>query len=166
MYAEYLENDRELRRWNSELYKPFPNTVFAATTINYGPQTISEDHVDDKNYGPGSCAISNVGGFDDTKGGELFLWNLGLVVRFPAASSAILLSAVIRHSNLPIQPEERRYSVVQYSAGALFRFRYNGFRNDKKVLEGAKAQERAEWRRASHERWKTSLGKFRLWKTD
>ncbi|KIK60645.1 hypothetical protein GYMLUDRAFT_244218 [Collybiopsis luxurians FD-317 M1] len=56
----------------------------------------------------------------DTKGGELVLWDLGIAIRFPPGSSIIILSAILCHSNLPIQPGEKQYSITQYSAGALF----------------------------------------------
>ncbi|KAE9395573.1 hypothetical protein BT96DRAFT_826045, partial [Gymnopus androsaceus JB14] len=131
MFAEYKENNEELRRWKPGLCKNFRNTVFAATTFNLGPQSTTDDHVDHGNYAPGGCTISCLGYFDDRCGGELVLWNLGIILRFPAATTVIINSALICHSNLPLQTGEHRYLITQYAAGVLFRYHYNGFRNDK-----------------------------------
>lgn len=75
----------------------------------------------------------------------------------------IIHSALIRHQNLPIQPGERRYSITQYSAGALFRYVGNGFRNDKDRLARATVQERKQWKQENTQRWKEALSKFRIW---
>ncbi|KAE9390710.1 hypothetical protein BT96DRAFT_833096, partial [Gymnopus androsaceus JB14] len=163
MFAEYKQNDEELRCWKPSLRKNFRNTVFAATTFNLGPRSTTDDHVDHGNYAPGGCAISCVGPFDDCHGGELVLWNLGIILRFPAATSVIINSALIRHSNLPIQAGERRYSITQYSAGALFRFRYNGFQNDKDLLARASPKEKEQWVKENTQRWQGALKKFRVW---
>lgn len=132
----------------SQVYgKNFKRSVFAACTINFGPQTVTSDHCDSGNYGPGGCTISSAGYYSDKQGGEIVLWTLGVVVRFPAACTVIIPSAIVRHSNLAILPGERRYSITQYSAGALFRFRGNGFQNDKDRLAHATAKEKVEWLR-------------------
>ncbi|KIK50091.1 hypothetical protein GYMLUDRAFT_51398 [Collybiopsis luxurians FD-317 M1] len=160
MYAEYKANDEALRSSNPTLRKNFPDSVFAATTFNLGPQTVTPDHVDHGNNGPGGCAITSAGDFDDAKGGELVLWDLGIVIRFPPGSSIIILSAILRHSNLPIQPGEKRYSITQYSAGALFRFAANGMKNDKDYLPTATPEQVEEYIRERRTRWEKSLKKF------
>ena len=165
IYQEYKDNSDALHSWDPSLRQNFPKSVFAATTVNFGDengQAITEDHVDSNNYGPGGCTISNGGRFNDRCGGELVLWTLGVAVRFPAASSAIILSGLVRHQNLPIQPGETRYSITQYSAGALFRYVANGFRNDKERLAHASAAEKQAWKVESAQRWKSSLAKFRI----
>ncbi|KAF9060459.1 hypothetical protein BDP27DRAFT_1171801, partial [Rhodocollybia butyracea] len=137
MHEEYTKCNELHHQWKPSLRQNFKNSVFAATTINYGDendQTVAGDHLDHGNYAPGGCTVSNVGNHDDTKGGEMVLWNLGVVLRFPAVTSIIINSAIVRHQNLPVQPGERRYSITQYSAGALFRYVFNGFRNDKDRL--------------------------------
>ncbi|KIK50040.1 hypothetical protein GYMLUDRAFT_253326 [Collybiopsis luxurians FD-317 M1] len=97
----------------------------------------------------------------DTKGGELVLWDLGIAIRFPPGSSIIILSAILRHSNLPIQPGEKRYSITQYSAGALFRFVANGMKNDKDFLPSATPEQVDEYIRERRTRWENSLKKFK-----
>ncbi|KIK52591.1 hypothetical protein GYMLUDRAFT_251083 [Collybiopsis luxurians FD-317 M1] len=61
MYAEYQANDEALRTSDPTLRKNFPNSVFAATTFNLGPQTITPDHVGHGNNGPGGCTITSAG---------------------------------------------------------------------------------------------------------
>ncbi|KAE9399619.1 hypothetical protein BT96DRAFT_775507, partial [Gymnopus androsaceus JB14] len=128
MYQEFKENDEALRRWKPSLRRNFDKSVFAATTINFGPQSITDIHIDSHNRAPASCAVTSLGPFNSTCSGELVLWNLGLIVRFPPGCTILLPSALIVHSNLPIQPGGNRYSITQYSAAALSRFVENGFR--------------------------------------
>ncbi|KAF4565733.1 hypothetical protein EYR40_002197 [Pleurotus pulmonarius] len=113
-----------------ELRRNFPNSDFASTTVNLGPQTVSITHADSANLAYGLCAITALGDFDPDQGGQLILWNLRVVIRFPPGSTLLVPSALIPHSNLPIQPEESRYSVTQYSAGSLFRWVDNGLCSD------------------------------------
>ncbi|KAF7335068.1 hypothetical protein MVEN_02257300 [Mycena venus] len=51
-------------------------------------------------------------------------------VRNKADGIILIPSAVVTHSNTPIQEGEERYSLVQYSAGSLFRWVANGFKMD------------------------------------
>ncbi|KAJ7697753.1 hypothetical protein B0H14DRAFT_3529203 [Mycena olivaceomarginata] len=65
---------------------------------------------------PGAGAPSPaLGDFDPDLGGHLILWDLRLVIRFPPGSTILLPSAIIRHSNTPIQAHEHRSSFVQYN---------------------------------------------------
>ncbi|KAJ7780369.1 hypothetical protein B0H14DRAFT_3507601 [Mycena olivaceomarginata] len=43
---------------------------------------------------------------------------------------ALIPSAVVVHSNTPIQEDEERYLLIQYSAGSLFRWVANGHQSD------------------------------------
>ncbi|KAJ3752821.1 hypothetical protein EV360DRAFT_54542, partial [Lentinula raphanica] len=104
-----------------------------------------------------------LGRFDPDKGGRLVLWDLGLIVRLPPGSTILIPSALLTHSNLPIQDGEERYSVVQYSSSGLFRWVYNGFMSDKDFLETKKPvdiKKRAKDRKA---RWGNGLKMFSLW---
>jgi hypothetical protein len=58
--------------------------------------------------------------------------------------SIIIPSAVISHSNLPIQPHETRYSITQYAAGGLFRWVEHGFQKEGSYAMG--------WSRSAAER--------------
>ncbi|KAJ7301490.1 hypothetical protein DFH08DRAFT_993725 [Mycena albidolilacea] len=124
-------------------------SAFAAATINFGPSTVTLPHIDALNLA--------------WAGGHLVLWDLRLIIRFPPGSTILIPSALLRHSNIGIGPNERRYSFTQYSAAGLFRWVDNGFRTDRTVEEeiqgdsGAQA-ERAEARRT---RWAMGINSFR-----
>ncbi|KAJ7747084.1 hypothetical protein B0H14DRAFT_2636825 [Mycena olivaceomarginata] len=49
-------------------------------------------------------------------------------------STILIPSAIIRHSNIPVQPDEKRFSFVQYTAGGLFRWIRNGYMTDEDFL--------------------------------
>ena len=121
MYDYYHETLGALYAWNEGLDRLFPNTVWAAMSFNFGPETWCYRHTDWGNLAFGVCIITSAGKFDSTLGGHLILWECSLVIEFPPGASIIIPSAGISHSNLPIQPHETRYSFTQYAAGALFR---------------------------------------------
>lgn len=119
------------------LQRPFEHSVFPAVTYNLGPQTVCERHFDFANLAFGWCAVAAIGRFNSEKGGHLILWELGLVIEFPAGSTIFLPSAVVSHSNVPISQHETRCSFTQYAAGALFQWVESGFqtlKNQKKLL--------------------------------
>ncbi|ESK91158.1 hypothetical protein Moror_9523 [Moniliophthora roreri MCA 2997] len=82
-----------------------------AAAFNFGPCVISLDHADYENYLDGFCAITALcpseGGYDYKKGGHLILWDLHLVIEFPPGATILLPSAILRHSNVAIGPNER-----------------------------------------------------------
>ncbi|KAJ6468766.1 hypothetical protein C8R45DRAFT_1105421 [Mycena sanguinolenta] len=96
------------------------------------------------NKADGMCLISALGRFNADKGAHLVLWDYNLMIRFPAGRSALIPSAVVTHSNTPITDDEERFSLIQYSAGALFRWVDNDFQSDIA--------------------WHESATKFSLWK--
>ena len=73
-------------------------------------------------------------------------------------------SGQIVHSNVPIQPHEFRYSLIQYTAGALFRWRYNRYQSDKLWLSKATAKEKAAREEERKVRWIKALDSFTRWK--
>ncbi|KAJ6463733.1 hypothetical protein C8R47DRAFT_992488, partial [Mycena vitilis] len=95
-------------------------TVFAACTFNFGPNTVTLPHVDAVNIAWGWCCITALGHFNPDLGGHLILWDLWLVIRFPAGSTIFIPSALLRHSNIVIQQGETRYSFTQFTVGGLF----------------------------------------------
>lgn len=126
LFAFYTAQMALLATWKS-LRRNFPGSVFAACTFNFGPRTVCASHIDFANLAWGWCAITALGNFDPDLGGHLILWDLRLVIRFPPGSTILIPSALIRHSNVPIQAHEYRGSFVQYTAGGLFRWIRNGF---------------------------------------
>jgi hypothetical protein len=118
--------------------------VFSAMTVNFGPTVITHPHTDPDNLSWGQCIITSCGEFDTDLGGHLVFWDLGLIICFPPGSTTLLPSAVLLHSNIKIQEGKTWYSVMQYTAGGLLRWVYNGFHSDKSLLAGIKKNGRAE----------------------
>ncbi|THV03575.1 hypothetical protein K435DRAFT_650968 [Dendrothele bispora CBS 962.96] len=154
---------RALRKWNPRLREHFNNNVFASCTINFGPFTVCRPHTDRANLSFGWCAITALGRFDPDKGGHLILWDLGLIIRFPPGSTILIPSALITHSNVPIQEGETRYSFVQYSAAGLFRWVYNGFKSDVDFEATATSAQSAKREEDRKSRWKKGVGMFAKW---
>ncbi|KAL7278386.1 LOW QUALITY PROTEIN: hypothetical protein ACG7TL_008366 [Trametes sanguinea] len=131
LHAYYSKSLDSLLRRNSKLTANFSNSVFASTTFNLGPQTATYPHIDHLNLPSGLCAVTALGEFDPRNGGHLILWDLELIVEFPPGATVLIPSALIRHSNTPVQSWEKRYSMTQYSAGGLFHWIECGFRSQK-----------------------------------
>ncbi|VDC03265.1 unnamed protein product [Peniophora sp. CBMAI 1063] len=105
-----------------EATRTMPGSVYAASTCNLGPRTVCLDHTDHLNYPGIPCVITGFGDYDPDEGGDLFLLNFGLRIRFPPGSTAILSSAGVRHGNTPVPQGQTRYSYTQYTAGGLVRW--------------------------------------------
>ncbi|KAK7060971.1 hypothetical protein VNI00_000706 [Paramarasmius palmivorus] len=117
-------------------------SCWAAFTINSategaGPQVSTLPHTDYGNYARSWCAVTALGRFDPDHGGHLIMWNVGITIRFPPGCTILFPSALITHSNVPVSPGETRYSLVQYTAGGLFRWVYNGGMSDKSFVASA-----------------------------
>jgi hypothetical protein len=135
-------------------------TVFACSTFNFGPRTISFPHTDPGNLPYGWCAVTALGSFNPKQGGHLVLWDLKLVIEFPPGSTILLPSAVIRHSNVAIQHGEERYSFTQYTAGGLFRWVDHGFQKESEYYSSLSGCERIEEEEVTQRRWATGLSLF------
>lgn len=138
-------------------------SVFTSVSFNMGPSTISWPHKDTFNLAFGWCAITALGNFDPDKGGHLVLWELGLIIRFPPGSTILIPSALLTHSNVPIQQGEERYSIIQYTSSGLFRWVYNGFKTDKDFNSSATPEMKAKREEDRQARWGFGLSKFSLW---
>ncbi|KAJ7788339.1 hypothetical protein B0H14DRAFT_3504333 [Mycena olivaceomarginata] len=170
---------------NPHLRRTFARSPFAAVTANLGPVSVSPPHTDAGNkadgmcligalgnfdadkgghLADGMCLIGALGNFDADKGGHLVCWDYNLIVRFPAGCSILIPSAVVTHSNTPIQDGEDRFSLIQYSAGGLFRWIANGFHSDLAWAASASAAGLARREEDRKSRWRTALKKFALWK--
>ncbi|KAF7377996.1 hypothetical protein MSAN_00223500 [Mycena sanguinolenta] len=77
---------------------------------------------------------------------------------------ALIPSAVVTHSNTPIADDEERFSLLQYSAGALFRWVDNGFQSDVDWHAAATAADVERHKEARKARCASALKKFSLWK--
>jgi hypothetical protein len=110
------------------------------------------------------CLIGALGRFDADQGGHLVCWDYDLIIRFPAGCSALIPSAVVTHSNTPIQDDEERFSLVQYSAGSLFRWVANGYQSDLDWYSSATPEDIAQREEDRKARCAAALKKFTLWK--
>lgn len=166
VHKAYEDNMEELLKSDKSLERNFPNSAFAATTVNFGPRTICYPHTDSGNISWGWCGITALGDFDPDFGGHLVLWDLKRVIRFPPGSTILLPSAIFMHSNVSIRENEKRYSVTQYSAGGLFRWVYNGFKTNIEFLEDHKDDDEIMDQREEDRknRWEDALKMFKVWK--
>ncbi|KAF8144080.1 hypothetical protein K438DRAFT_1462156, partial [Mycena galopus ATCC 62051] len=157
LYADYRAHDAALRRRHPHLRRPFDRSVFFCATFNFGPNAWTFRHRDILNLAFGWCAVQALGNFDATKGGHLVLWDLKLVVEFPAGALILLPSATIAHSNVPVQAGEERASFTQFSAGGIFRYVDNGFRTIDE-LQAADPDEYERMMALKASRWERGLG--------
>jgi hypothetical protein len=160
LFAYYKTELDKLYASNPNLRRNFPSGAWPAATFNFGPQTVTYLHTDPGNLAWGWCAITSLGSFDHLQGGQLILWDLGLVIDFPSGSTVLIPSSIVRHSNTAIQDGESRYSFTQYAAGGLFRWVYNGFQSDKEFLSKASRAQMDKRNMDRMHRWEEGLGMF------
>ncbi|KAM6490140.1 hypothetical protein JOM56_014459, partial [Amanita muscaria] len=134
--------------------------VLPCCLVNLGEQTASFPHRDVANLAQSWSSITHLGNFNAEKGGHLVLWDLGLVVEFPAGLTILIPSTLIVHSNTSIQPQETHFSIVHYAAGGLFQWVQNGCMTDKtlKEMEGCSGAEAQGENQGS--RWAKAMGMF------
>ncbi|KAJ7580436.1 hypothetical protein C8J56DRAFT_896438 [Mycena floridula] len=120
----------------------FVHSVFPCCTINFGGNVWCYKHHDILNCPFSWCAITALGKFNPKLGGHLVLWDLKLI-EFPHASTILIPSATLTHSNIPVQPGDERISFTQYCAGPIFRFVDAGFCTEKLL----KLEDPVEWER-------------------
>lgn len=135
-YRYYSANLTKLQEAYSDLpTRLFPRSIMPSAAFNLGNRVATNRHVDSQNCPFGWCTITALGDFDATKGGHLVLWDLGIIVEFPAGACICLPSALVTHSNIPTGDNEVRMSFTQYCSGEIFRHIENGFRTDKDMEE-------------------------------
>lgn len=149
--------DALIERSCGKLRKNFERNAFAACTFNFGPRVVSIPHFDLANLAWGWCSITALGDYDPDKGGHLVLWDLGLIIRFPPGTTILIPSAMVRHSNMPVQDGEVRLSFVQYSAGSLFRWVENEFMTQDAWREQASQSERDKRAYDNAHRWRKGV---------
>ena len=127
-----------------DLCPNFPDSPWAAATVNFGPKTACFYHLDSNNLAFGCCSITVLSEFDPVEGGHIILWECGVIVTFPPGSTIIIPSACISHSNTAIQSHETRYSFTQYTARGLFHFMECNFQQNDEIWDSLNEGERAE----------------------
>ncbi|KAL1658545.1 hypothetical protein GGF50DRAFT_67011 [Schizophyllum commune] len=161
-HEHYADTKKKLTDWKPRLARffNFPKSVWSCLTINFGPRTVAVAHRDFGNLSHGFCAITALGRFNPDRGGHLIVRELRLVIRFPPGSSIIVPSALFTHHNTDIGPDETRYSVTQYTSGAIFRFVEHGCQLDEKYYASLDAEGRRAARKANSGRWKKGVAMF------
>ncbi|KZP23140.1 hypothetical protein FIBSPDRAFT_910314 [Athelia psychrophila] len=112
-------------------------SVYPCATVNFGPVTCTFDHVDPANLPFGLCAVTALGDFDHTRGGHLVLWDLKLIIEFPAGSTALLPSA--------------------YTAGGLFRWVDQGMQPTAAYMESLSREDWEAEMERSAARWQEGV---------
>lgn len=128
LYQYYANTLESLLQHDPSTHRPYANSVWAGATFNFGPNTVCYKHRDSGNLAYGICGVNAQGSYDFRRGGHMNLWDAGYVVQFPPGTTILVPSSAIAHSNVPIQPGERRYSFTQYTSGAIFRWVDFGFK--------------------------------------
>jgi len=137
----------------------FTSSVFAGACMNFGPRVRSFQHRDSLNLPFGWCAIQAMGMFDPKKGGHLVLWDAKLVIEFPAASTILVPSATLTHSNVGVQEHETRISFTQFTAGGIFRWIDNAYQTEK-ALKKLDNDRYIEMQKLKETRWEMGLGLY------
>ncbi|KAI0028040.1 hypothetical protein K488DRAFT_90162 [Vararia minispora EC-137] len=154
---------RKLQAQDPCFTAPFPNSVYPAGAMNFGPETCCNAHFDVGNYPSLPCAITAFGDFDPNRGGHLVLHDLKIYFRFPPGATVLLSSAGIRHGNATIRSGETRLSFTQFCPGGLMRWVAYGCRPAKPFSVHQRAQMDAE----AKEGWKEQLRRFsKVWDLD
>ncbi|KAJ7209357.1 hypothetical protein B0H12DRAFT_1030471 [Mycena haematopus] len=156
LYMHYRECDAKLRANHPNLRRPFQGSVFFCAAFNFGRSVWTFKHRDVLNLAFGWCAVQALGHFDATQGGHLILWDLELVVEFPAGALILLPSATVAHSNVPVREGEERTSFTQFSAGGMFRYVDNGCQTVDELAENS-PEEYARMMELKGARWEKGL---------
>ncbi|KZP09808.1 hypothetical protein FIBSPDRAFT_759444 [Athelia psychrophila] len=138
-------------------------SVFACSTINFGPATKSFPHTNNNNLAWGWCAVTALGDYDPTRGGHLILWDAKLrdiVIEFPPGSTIFIPSAVFAHSNTSTQPGETHYSFTRYTSGGLFRWVEHGYQGEKAYNAGLSARGKKKEERRKAARWENGMNMY------
>ncbi|TFK63313.1 hypothetical protein BDN72DRAFT_776013 [Pluteus cervinus] len=152
LYKHYHERLSRLWASHPNLHRNFSRSVYPTAAFNFGPRVRTYQHRDHLNCPYGWCAVQALGNFNPKEGGHLILWELKLVVEFPAHSLILLPSAAVTHSNTAVKESETRFSFTQYCPGALFRYIDNGMmtdkdlrQKDKTLYEGRMLERQTRW---------------------
>ncbi|KAJ7369101.1 hypothetical protein DFH08DRAFT_677844, partial [Mycena albidolilacea] len=121
-------------------------------------------HTDFGNKADGMYLIGELGCFDPNEGGHLILWDYDLIVCFPPGCSILIPSAVVTHSNTPIQDGEEHFSLIQYSAGAPSHWVANRFQTDLSWRAFATAKDLAKQEEERKVCCAGAMKKFSRWK--
>ncbi|KAJ3502942.1 hypothetical protein NLJ89_g8661 [Agrocybe chaxingu] len=140
LHKHYCEELSKLQAHDPSLRRAFEASVFMAMTYNLGPQTVCFRHLDSGNLAYGWCVITSL--------------------EFPPGSTILIPSALIHHSNTPINKGETRYSFTQCASGGLFRWVDHRFTTVEAHRASLSKQELAELDKRNAARWAMGLVKL------
>ncbi|KAH9007946.1 hypothetical protein EDB83DRAFT_2323524 [Lactarius deliciosus] len=100
--------------------------------------------------------------YNSKEGGHLVLWDFGLMVEFPPGSIVLIPSALLKHSNTPIQTGKTHFSMIhwQYAAGGIFQWVENGFMSEEEHLANASKEQQRAYQAEQGIRWSSAEGMF------
>lgn len=158
LYHEYVDAMAELQQKQPYLRRYHSETVYPAASANFG-RVVCYEHADFSNKANGICPIWCGGSFDHRLGGHLILWQLKMVIQFPAGSLICIPSATLRHGNISIAKHETRVSFTQYAAGGLFKWVHYGHQTWEQLAEKDEDFAAAELA-IRNTRWRQAAKKF------
>ncbi|KAJ7824253.1 hypothetical protein B0H14DRAFT_3469499 [Mycena olivaceomarginata] len=103
LHRYYIDYNTRLNLRHPGLRRPFAKSVFSCAAFNFSGNVWTFKHRDVCNLPFGLCAVQSLGNFDPPLGGHLVLWDLKLVVEFPAGALILLPSATVAIPNIPVQ---------------------------------------------------------------
>ncbi|KAJ7277029.1 hypothetical protein C8J57DRAFT_1504867 [Mycena rebaudengoi] len=149
----YSENAVELIfDHNSELRHVYPG-AFSTVEFHLGSLE-SPPRLHDRDFLHGWRAITSFSKYDSCFGGDLILWDEGLVIRFPVGATVLFPAALMCYSFCAVKEGETHYTFSQYTPGGLLRYIENDYRCDADLEEFARYREKERL----HERRERRLG--------
>jgi hypothetical protein len=122
------------------LKKPFEGSIFPTLSVNFGPRSVLSGHRNHLNAAGVPCAITALGSYNPVRGGHIILFEYGLVIEFLPTSTIYILSGCVRHANTKLQPDETRFSMIQYMPVGLWRHVAYGFRVTRDLTPAEEAE--------------------------
>jgi hypothetical protein len=92
-YEYYKTNLNKLSDKYPDIAPLFPRSIMPSISFNLSNCITTKKHIDSQNCSFGWCLVTALGNFDATKGGHLVLWEIGLILKFPAGACICLPSA-------------------------------------------------------------------------
>ncbi|KAJ7741966.1 hypothetical protein DFH07DRAFT_750743, partial [Mycena maculata] len=132
------------------------SSVFSAATFELGGPHIRARPIGlpDRFQANSWSILTALGVYAPLHGGHIILWDLGLVVSFPAGSTILIPAGIIRYSFVKVRAGERRYSLLQWAGAGVDRWLENGMRTDEEFAAEASRlqhQQHETCRRYAHE---------------
>jgi hypothetical protein len=146
-----FKHDPELRR---EYPGAFAGSEFSLGGIGSAPR------IHDRDLLQGWRAITSLGTYDSRYGGDIVLWDEGLIVRFPPGTTILFPAALMRYSFVGVQGGEVQYHFAQFSSAGLYRYILNGYVSDRRFESTATKKEMALMEAARRRRVAAGLKMF------